>query len=47
MEHIWNPFLTFCVIVAAAGLLYELLEIWRLYASRPKCRCKCGTEDKR
>lgn len=46
MEHIWNPFFTFCVIALIAGVLFELLNIWRIYAARPKCKCTHTTKDK-
>lgn len=42
----WNPFLSFCVLVIIAGVLFELLNIWRLYAERPKCRCPHITQEK-
>lgn len=45
MELFWNPFLTFCMIVLVGGVLYQLLDIWHAYASRPpRCKCRCGKD---
>lgn len=46
LEHIWNPFLTFCVLVILGGLIFQLTEIWMAYANRPpRCKCKCRREE--